>query len=162
MLSWEVSRSGDKALRSTDTPGVMWEPCCSVGSSGGGVGVRGGIGSGRFEAITNSFKSRTRFETGSSESSGMEKEIMGRLMPEPPGVDRGGRGGEATGLDRLSSTSSTLRNTQPLSPSSSFIVGGWIVELLNFALPYYFKPHCTAVALLCPSPRCLPSRSEAE
>lgn len=40
--------SGDRELRSMGIPELIWETCSS---SAGGVGVRGGIGRGRLEAI---------------------------------------------------------------------------------------------------------------
>lgn len=40
--------SGDRELRSMGIPELIWEACSS---SAGGVGVRGGRGRGRFEAI---------------------------------------------------------------------------------------------------------------
>lgn len=58
-LLGNVSLRGDKASRSIDSPALAcgaW----TVPSSDGGVGVRGGIGKGRFDAIANACRTRLR------------------------------------------------------------------------------------------------------
>lgn len=58
-LLGNVSLRGDKASRSIDSPALA---CVArtVPSSDGGVGVRGGIGKGRFDAIASACRTRLR------------------------------------------------------------------------------------------------------
>lgn len=51
-LLGNVSFSGDKESRSMETPPSSWVAYWTVASSDGGVGVRGGTGRGRFDAIS--------------------------------------------------------------------------------------------------------------
>lgn len=51
--------SGDRELRSMGIPELIWEACSS---SAGGVGVRGGIGRGRFEAIALALRTECLYE----------------------------------------------------------------------------------------------------
>jgi len=58
-LLGNVSFSGDKESRSIDTPALacgVW----TVLSSDNGVGVRGGMGKGRFDAISVAYRTRLR------------------------------------------------------------------------------------------------------
>lgn len=51
--------SGDRELRSMGIPELIWEACSS---SAGGVGVRGGRGRGRFEAIALALRTECLYE----------------------------------------------------------------------------------------------------